>query len=336
MAQDVEQVKIELESTFSEKFCEGPYFQLYCQIGAHLSDVKKCEAGLVQLEVLLKSIVDFRLIEISNSINISHGKYFTVDNLLLLLQDARSQREERTLIIEDIDFTFCSQILFRKLLSSALGAWEKANGFEVPPDDKTDILFGNPGKLFNEQLGKGRAFKDLGAGPEHGEFSHRIQWFLIGHGLKIENTGNVYKDIKRWISKEALPALNGGVGGRRYLWEYLFDRDGVPSNANSVAFKAESDDFRGPSNLNHYLRGEAVAPRYPLLNRSLRERFAKRKLNGPTIDYLLKKAPKDPALLELNDAISIRQELQQIDKLFNGLFVRRTRSETSIEWAKSK
>ena len=72
------------------------------------------------------------------------------------------------------------------------------------------------------------------------------------------------------------------------MWEFLVDRDGVPSNADIIPFKtAHQSDFRAPSNLNRWL-SDGRLPQYPLLAAVLADRWRRRE-HYMMDEYLAKK-----------------------------------------------
>lgn len=214
MGQSVEEVKTELELLFSDKFAASPYFNTYCHIGAYLSSADNCKRQLKQLNDEMQEILEHRLADIRVRIVKEVGGTIAQDALADLLGTLAGVRQNR--FGASLDSPQASPLaklakeLFSKLLSDVLGRWEHDNGFDVDhawglgARRPADILIGNPKSLFNTQLESGRPFKDLGAGPEHGEFTHRIQWYLVGNALGGFKAGDVYKDIKRWISRGQL------------------------------------------------------------------------------------------------------------------------------------
>lgn len=358
MGQSVEEVKTELELLFSEKLAASPHFDTYCQIGAYLSSADNCERELKKLNDEMQIILNHRLADIRVRIVKEVGGTIAQDalvDLLGTLAGVRQNRFEKKLdSVETSPLFKLAKELFSKLLTDVLGRWENDNGFDVDhawglgARRPADILIGNPKSDFNKQLESGRPFKDLGAGPQHGEFTHRIQWYLVGNALKGINAGDVYKDVKRWISRGKLlshgerssnpQTFSTDNGYKRYLWEYLFDRDGEPSNATTVAFLAKAGDFRGPSNLSGHLRESPSDCAYPLLAWCIRDRFLKRKHGVIDVAYMLKKAPDDSRLKELArtfDSLT-KSELDMARMLapIDGLFIRRGTFRIAVDWQK--
>ncbi|AMB84774.1 hypothetical protein AWM79_05405 [Pseudomonas agarici] len=353
MSQSAADVERDLRRYFSPACVGSKYFDAYCQIGAHLSSVDNCREQLKKLDAEMSAILIHRIAEmrgklqrIGNSLSLD-----TLHDLLKTLAGARNNRFGVNLNSPQMSgYLPVAKELFSKLLTEALGRWEEKSGFDVDHyfglGDRrpADIMHGIPGSLFNQQLADGRPFKDLGAGPAHGEYSHRIQWYIIGNGLPLRNAGDVYRDVKRWISVGGL--LNHaaqenleqtttsvfsdlGTGAyRRYLWEYLFDRDGDPPNATTIAFKAEKKDFRAPSNLNAHLR-DLNCNDYPLLSWCVIDRYKKRTdpARIAVEDYFLKKVPDNSDFLNLKNGDATTQVAAG-----KGLFIRRKTFGVSVDW----
>ncbi|WP_260961037.1 LirA/MavJ family T4SS effector [Pseudomonas citri] len=358
MGQSVEEVKTELEQLFSDKFAASPYFDMYCQIGAYLSSADNCQRELQRLNDEMQVILEHRLADIRVRIVKEVGGTIAQEALADLfgtLAGVRTNRFGTSLDAPQVSsLSKLAKELFSKLLSDVLGRWEHDNGFDVDHSwmlggrRPADILIGNPKSLFNLQLESGRPFKDLGAGAQHGEFTHRIQWYLVGNALEGFKAGDLYKDIKRWISRGKLLSHQASLssptlfsteeGHKRYLWEYLFDRDGEPSNAISVAFLARQGDFRGPSNLAAYLREPPHEAAFPLLTWCMRDRYTKRLHQAFDAAYMLKKAPKNSQLKELakifESGAQTEQDMAKMLAPIDGLFIRRGTFRVGVDWQK--
>lgn len=90
---------------------------------------------------------------------------------------------------------------------------------------------GNVGSQdFNRVLLRhGYQFKDVGAGNDHGEYSHRLQWYAImaacnvTHTLKLANTPlQIFKSLGSVFSRGNVVPANDKVQ-YVYLWEAIFD-----------------------------------------------------------------------------------------------------------------
>jgi hypothetical protein len=174
---------------------------------------------------------------------------------------------------------------FEKLLTRSLDDFERKHGFVVP--EKLPIFAGFVfGNVFKDTIKSRMHFKDVGAGEKHGEFTHRIQWYVAVKGGALvnvdkEEAGLVYGAIHRWLNKQS-----GRPGSRLLqLWDYIFDMNGtLLGNGEALP----DDDFRSPENFNVWLTGAADPTFCPLLRGSLRARREKRKVFSME-DYFVKK-----------------------------------------------
>ena len=343
MPETLQAVETDLRQKFSQTFQNSAHFPTYARIGSFLSDPSQYYQSLLELEMKLEDERGERVDAIKHAIWKTRKEKFQSKALLTLLQGIRDERFAKTnKIAQEIKpYVPYAKQLYSKLLSSVLFRWESMNGFELDPSGKVDILMGNPGKLFNDQLKDGRPFKDVGAGKQHGEFSHRVQMFMIGVGLKLPNTGDIYRNVAKYITVQPQNSLSGQPGPKRYLWEYLFDRDGMPSNAQSVAFAAvDKFDFRAPSNLNRALMKEGPKG-LAILGWCLRDRFEKRSFEGMSLSYIEKKAPKDEQAKLAGKAGRAMQGMGVFDpvkhvsvmnRVTQGLFIRRGEEVVEIDW----
>lgn len=115
--------------------------------------------------------------------------------------------------------------------------------------------FGLDGKDFNRTLlAHGYQFKDVAAGPDHGEFTHRLQWSAICHAIQLGDlslTNTPIALFKRMGGLDSGASANLGVGMHLYVWEALFDNFRTESNArNNGTMAWTSGTFNSPENMN--------------------------------------------------------------------------------------
>lgn len=115
--------------------------------------------------------------------------------------------------------------------------------------------FGLDGKDFNRTLlAHGYQFKDVGAGPNHGEFTHRLQWSAICHAIKLGDLTLANTPIvlfKRMGGLDSGASANLADGMRLYIWEALFDNFRTEQNArNNGTMAWSSDTFNAPETMN--------------------------------------------------------------------------------------
>jgi len=190
---------------------------------------------------------------------------------------------------------------FKGLLSNALNEFERTHGFTVPA--KLPIFAGFVfGNVFKDTIKNRMHFKDVGAGEKHGEYTHRIQWYMaVKAGALVseppERAGIVYGAIHRWLNKSQgknLPLLQ--------LWNYIFD---MQKSLLTRGETLEDDDFRSPENLNGWLTGDADPDFCPLLRSFLRTRRTKRQ--SYMIDGYFKKKLGDVQGVRAYDAWLLSQ-----------------------------
>jgi hypothetical protein len=173
------------------------------------------------------------------------------------------------------------------LLTYVLTQFEKNAGFQVvlgPTNSKRRkeraklyLAFVDK-KLFREQLMAGWHWKDPTVSREHGEFTHRLQWYIIiasGVLPARDATAVMHKCGEYVCATPPARHTNEATGPDTDLWEVLFDRDTVDGpNAGFLYPRADSAlDFRNPNNLNTYLRSET---KYQFLSSFLSARYKKR------------------------------------------------------------
>jgi hypothetical protein len=307
-----------LSSPFGEDWSNSgiensPFFEDYARIGSYLSDPNQYRYGLQQLHADMQKRFDTQLDnllaqpvlrDLYPTWRRGFGQYLT--GVYRNLDRAAKKRVDRNKIsVEAIAIH-----AFRKILTDSLTANELNNGFHAGQiDNKVDILIGSPtGNEFNSFLRGKQLFKDLNAGKEHGENSHRIQWYLISKlGTLANPVTDIYASLPTWKTAK--------IGPRPFfLWEYLVDADGVPSNAAIVPFKTEEQsDFRAPSNLNRWLK-DGKEPHLDLLTAVLSERWERRQAFTADV-YLAKKMRLNwdelPTEMqeELNKSVLLKSEL---------------------------
>lgn len=123
-----------------------------------------------------------------------------------------------------------------------------------------------------------RHWKDPTVPGDHGEYSHRLQWYLICRQLRGEikrQPAEVFGDIGPVLRSEN---DDSGYG----LWFSLFDREGEPPAPFRVA--PGVDDCRSPEELTRFLIHDRHAEVLPVLHWYFKARMKKRK-SGPLNEY---------------------------------------------------
>jgi hypothetical protein len=199
---------------------------------------------------------------------------------------------------------------FRKLLTETLTEFEARIGFV---DKIPNLLRELAGPEFGSVLRAGAHWKDPGAGVQHGEFTHRIQWFLVVVSGKLDAPAagprvSAYRaltEITRFST-----GLNPADRVRPELeyiplWSVLFDRltefwehEGSPNGLLKQA--CDMQDFRCPEFLHPHIIATDNRARWPLLGAFLHARTLKRETflqPAVRLQYIVKKlhVPSDMA-----------------------------------------
>jgi hypothetical protein len=214
---------------------------------------------------------------------------------------------QKTLLQAEIDNGFNDPDLDSDKL--ALAPWrDKVNRHQTP----TLTGFVAPAQFTDFLLKSSFQWKDPGAGFDHGEFTHRIQWWIIA---REHTTGGPYK--LRGTPPERFGQINKRkapehVGADLFMWDFLLDA--APAEPN--VFDADNkhpfatDSFRSPNVLNRFLleperASESDAAFMPTLQHFLVARTNKRKFLDPLFPrdrYVAMQNGIDPADLSTHPA----------------------------------
>lgn len=245
----------------------------YCKIGAFLSDADKVLAALQPLEAKLR-VAGAQAAAVADAIKTTNRN-----------DPARLKAHKLlTKVLGDSEIVtgFNNPKLFypdgtAKLHSEAHAAERDADNKVVldgglPKAVKADFskkaplptgpgtAMGNvTGRDFNRILLRhGYQFKDVGAGIDHGEFTHRLHWFAIDNAnLGLSNPLNY---IYRTLGSLFASGKTNTNGGTVYLWEALFDcfpSAEVAKAQKSIAW-AENGCFNCPDFLNMRLTSRSA------------------------------------------------------------------------------
>lgn len=166
----------------------------------------------------------------------------------------------------------------RRMLTRVLSAAERQAGFGATLADARESPGGAASMFmslldvptFNAALRQGASWKDLGAQADHGEYTHRIQWYVINVRPRLKTPAP---------SLFAFIADAPQAKGKDSLWDVIFDR----STSGSVPPESP-EDCRRPENLLALLEDERrMQSIAPVLCAWLNARHQKRKLQE--LDY---------------------------------------------------
>jgi hypothetical protein len=160
--------------------------------------------------------------------------------------------------------------------------------------------------------------KDVGVKQDHGEFTHRIQWYLLIKKFEAYAGFNALRLLR--VVADSVNLWTAGVNTDGYsIWTALFDRY---ESAPPRRFSADGPgDFRRPEYLHSYLMNAGSGGPCPKLSGFLAKRFTKR--NDQTMrDYLVNKLygrewPSYQALLDASKRDrTLEPKVQRVDALF--------------------
>lgn len=267
----VAEIRDELRAAFDGKgllvggqpLTASPHFDDYVRIGRFLSCGTReplLRAALVALDETMTARAGKRVFKSSRAV--SH------------FDAQRRAHGAGTAVPKDPDFA--------KLLTATLDSFERDHGFVCLGERLPNYAGFVFGHVFREAIAQKQHWKDVGAGPAHGEYTHRLQWYLLIHARIVTSVppnqeADVYQSIAPWQK------------GKTNLWTFLFDR----MRSEDPVVRDDADDFRCPENLNEWLTGDAAPDFCPVLRAFLRARESKRQATYDMRTYLAKKLQID-------------------------------------------
>lgn len=292
----IEEVKIDMVERFGEKVRGSKFFEDYAQIGSALTIPELYGPALASLDKRMEELLLDKLKMAFPKKDLSSANENDWRYLQGRYADPASRKPNSKWGDLEDDRLAAEQL--KKLLTTALLERERMFGFTNALENVTDnIIVGLPSR-FNDLLKGGHPFKDIGAGHQHGEYSHRIQWYVVTHLNLVNPVLEIYQKLPGWSTPLMKPR-------KFYMWEFLVDRDGIPSNADVIPFKTDDQtDFRAPSNVNRWLTSEPGQQQYPWLYASLMYRWNKRSQENLVL-YVAKKMYKRTFshMNEINDEL---------------------------------
>jgi hypothetical protein len=252
------------------------HFQDYVKISAALGSGPNSKEMIVGLRALEAAMVE-RIVENYKAEESARNQLATVAMKHWNARRATYWRENQPKPEKDENLSH--------VLTETLEEHERKDGFKQW-SEKVPIYVGilKP-HAFIQALKERRHWKDVGAGKSHGEFTHRIQWYLLSSGGVIQQQNDHPATV--------FSTLGDYRHGKWYLWDDLCDRLAVyEENPNK-------NDWRVPEYLNDWLVSPASMTLCPVLSTFLRFRYKKREL-APA--YILKKLglkelPKTEAII---------------------------------------
>ncbi|MCP3099951.1 hypothetical protein LZ198_13835 [Myxococcus sp. K15C18031901] len=237
---------LDLEKEFSTwvRFKNKRYFQDYQRIQRLMLDE---DAFLTRLEVLEQAV---------------QAAYSDPERLL-----ARAER---------------SQNAEKGVMALVLREKELAHGFKASVREVPTLTGIIPGPVFLDLVSRGHPMKDVGVSRDHGEYTHRVQWYVIAVDHEQEAYHHTPLELYQYIYAFGPPVDPGPLKGS--MWDCLFDRPGYdpppPDDIDDYLANRETryhSHFSCPENLNRFLLDEATGrARFPFLWKCMSARDQKR------------------------------------------------------------
>lgn len=124
---------------------------------------------------------------------------------------------------------------------------------------------------FLDTIRTGRHWKDVGASPLHGEYAHRLQWYVIANAGVVEK--NKVGELYRFIGQFRDESKRADRLGQKDLWPRLCDRPRADFTSGGVGGASSAGDFRAPEHFTSHLLNAAA---YPILSAFVKARYEKR------------------------------------------------------------
>ena len=280
-------------------------FNDFCQIGALLTDEVRC---LTHFDKLEKRLVA-RLQELTaEELEKTLPKLKEIQRIGLKTAADWPESPDTPTTAEEEELKKLTQwadrqkFKFHGVLDRVLGELEHDWGFGRIEGRVSLDGFVHPASFTELLLSKKRHWKDPGADPIHGEYSHRLQWFLICSEWASHGPYKLKKEpVSRFAATAAyakqhpkkMPYEGAGIEFTLVtMWDFLCDcvRSWSPQKDTNFI----SDSFRSPEYLNLYLTDPAgrAKDRFPVLSAYLTQRFNKRywqRVNKLLAGYLKEK-----------------------------------------------
>jgi Family of unknown function (DUF5636) len=288
-----EQAALNLKEIFDEDISKQDHFAEWCDLGSFLTDKDKVLKAMAELDthmfekICAKKSLNTKHVPNRQMVTRAYSYYYygltTEIPLPVLLKKADVTHLLSDLLTENEEkFHFTTETGESQQTTTL--ATPRTTAVDTRKHVPTYHGFVQP-ENFIKQLKKKAQWKDPGAQPVHGEYTHRLQWYALTSGLWSSGptASDVFESIGNYSG--AYDRGEGAIPPKLYLWDALCDRtNGQDVSFNDALFltsdydKGRGDDFRSPENLNWFLitNDGFKEHRWPLLQTFLIARYNKR------------------------------------------------------------
>lgn len=289
---------------------KSKFFHDFCQIGALLTDEACCIRHLKTLNAGMIAQVKNEISKLSSKLRrIFHAKGYErevnrtfeqLSNLSRLVNVRPTMSDYTSTSVREMlsplgtlaEWRHATGALdFRGILSKVLFEAEVMWGFNIGEGGARPIPtlsgFLHPDNFIQDLLAQGRHFKDPGASMSHGEYTHRIQWWIIcqehynGGTYRLKNAPiDVFKILGKHVTKHWKAEMGEYADFlpesmvMRTMWDQLVDS--VPGDFPEANSTPNTDSFQSPHNLNYFIMKPENRRLFPLLHNFLVTRYNRR------------------------------------------------------------
>lgn len=259
-------IRLELHNCFKEIENDGPFFDALVDIGVFLTTLPRVESALRDLEEnLFKSAF-------GKHIGATRDKSYQdrAKNYFEQATQRHLDKSQGKTVDKDSDLQHLVTKEFAKEEQRAGFATWKSSG----EPQKVLVMGPFSSEGFRRNLEKGRHWKDI-VGPNHGEYTHRLQWYLIGKAGIVAEPAKIFRKIGKAATHSYQPYEDGPQVAST-AWDAVVDRFPVEDNrAKTFPFISNNAcDFRCPEYFLSWLCTQQ--DRYPILASFLKGRKEKR------------------------------------------------------------
>ena len=162
-----------------------------------------------------------------------------------------------------------------KVLTIFFSRWEETAGFNrgveqregyLPPKPATLTDFVHANDFRHYLLKHGYHWKDAGVGVPHGEFTHRIHWYMIGEKQNDSNSEWLANKPIDLFKELGMPSTSNQMfpwsasQKRVNIWDQIVDNRSDNHEFPDCPHRGNANHFRMPENLHTYIQDARDSP----------------------------------------------------------------------------
>jgi len=242
----------------------------FASIGSFLTDVAACRPYLARLsDALVPPLREVGLVE--DRVDAQPGQSAFVVK-------TTAQVKTKSIFKSRVEYFEDQVVKHHKVLTGFFSKWERDAGFNVgtgqregerlPPGPATLTGFVHADDFRNHLLKHGYHWKDAGVGTGHGEFTHRIHWFMVverQRDSKAEWLRNEPVEVFKALGAPQTinPEYPWNANQKRVnVWDQIFDNSSTNADLNGggeakpCPYYQKPNQFRQPEFLHKYIQDQ--------------------------------------------------------------------------------